>query len=209
MSDDTRSGRTLACPDGVPPEILSAWRDGLLPPEQAAWLERHAPGCPACSERLRDYDAAASALAGQVIPRPGADLWPGVRVAIEREMGGAVGGNARRGMRLPRGLALGGIGAGVAALLLVALFAGLLISRKPGRPTSASTPTATQTAAVAVTATLAATVTLSATTTPSGPGVWAPLTKCADAPADVRTIYNASIEQQKSGANDHHPPAVR
>jgi hypothetical protein len=184
----------LACPNGVPPEILSTWRDGLLPPDQATWIARHAPTCPACSERLRDYDAAASALAGQVIPRPGADLWPGVRAAIERETRGAAGERARRGLRLPRGMALGGIGAGVVALLLVALFAGLLIVRKPGRPTLASTPTTTQTATVAPTATI------TPTTAPSGPGYWTTLAGCSNVPADVRVQYGAGVQQQKGGA---------
>lgn len=195
MSDDYRqlpnSDRSrpaiLVCQQGVPPELLSGWRDGLLPPDQAAWLERHTPTCPACGERLRDYDAAASALSGQVIPRPSADLWPGVRAAIERETRGMEDG-ARRAPRLPHGLALGGIGAGVVALLLVALFAGLLRSRQTGRPTAAATPTAT----------LAATATTAATATPSGPGYWTTITGCSGVPAGVRTVYNAGIQEQKS-----------
>ncbi len=195
MSDDYRQPSdmggtrpvTLVCRENVPPDSLSTWRDGLLPPDQAAWLERHAPTCPACSERLRDYVAAGSALAGQIIPRPGNDLWPGVRAAIERETRGAT----RQGMRLPRGLALGGIGAGVAALLLVALFAGLLFSHKSGRPTLASTPTASQTATSAATAT--------STTAPSVPGVWTTLSGCpATTPARFRVLYQAGIAQQKS-----------
>ena len=197
MSDDYRqppdSGRsrpiTLVCQQGVPPEILSGWRDGLLPPDQAAWLERHAPTCPACGERLRDYDNAASALSGQVIPRPGADLWPSVRAAIERETRGA-GNAARRGPRLPRGMALGGVGAGLVALLLVALFAGLLFSRQSGRPTATATPIAT----------LAVTATIAATATPSGPGYWTTLSGCSGVPAGIRTVYNAGVQEQKGGA---------
>jgi hypothetical protein len=94
---------------------------------------------------------------------------------------------------MPRGLALGGIGAGVAALLLVALFAGLLISHKPGHPTSAATPTTTQVAAPTATATTAPTA------TPSGPGVWTTLSGCANVPDGDRILYNAGVAQQKSG----------
>jgi hypothetical protein len=177
---------TLACPDGVPPEILSAWRDGLLPPDQAAWLARHTPTCLACHERLGDYDAAASALNNQAIPRPGSDLWPAVRDSITRESRGA----AQRA-HLPRGLALGGIGAGVAALLLVALFAVLLISHLPGRATAGSTPTATLASGP--------TATRTTTATPSGPGVWTTVTGCTGVPDALRIQYNASIQQQKGG----------
>ncbi len=189
MSEDSRQRPdALACPNGVQPETLSAWRDGLLPLDQAARFERHTPGCLACRERLRDYDAAASALASQVIPRPGADLWPGARDAIEREMRGAAGGNARRALHLPRGLALGGLGAGIAALLLVALFAGLLISHKPGRPTLAATPGATQTETAITTAT---------TTSPDSK--WTAVTDlntvATIAPAQLRTRFKAFAGQ--------------
>lgn len=186
---------TLACPDNVPPELLSAWRDGLLPANQAARMERHTPWCAACAERLRDYDAASSALNTQLIPRPGADLWPGVRAAIEREIyRDAAQGRARRGPRLPRGLALGGIGAAVAALLLVALFAGLLFSHNPGHISTAGTPSTTTGPNPTTTATTAPTA------PPAGIGRWTTMTGCPDfVPPSIRAIYDAGVEQQKGG----------
>lgn len=158
MSDD-RTPReptpsaTLACEAGVTPETLSAWRDGLLPADRAQWLAAHAPTCPACSARLRDYEQIGAALRGQIIPQSATDAWPALRLRIERE------GRERRGRRLslPR---WGGLGALVAAALLVALFAGLLAQQAARRP------------APGATATVAATHVASPTTTasPSGAG---------------------------------------
>lgn len=194
MSDDMRQPPnggshpiTLACPENIPPELLSAWRDNVLPSVQAARLEAHTPTCAACSERLRDYDAASSALNTQLIPRSGNDLWPGVRAAIERETYRA----ARPGLRLPRGLALGGVGAGIAALLLVALFAGLLFTHKLGNPTTAATPSTT-------TGPAPTEATALPTTIPKGPGLWTTLTGCpANTPIPYHVLYEASVEQQK------------
>ena len=132
--NDGAAGATLTCAAGVTPERLSAWRDGLLPPDQAAWLAAHSAGCAACSERLRDYDQIGAALRGQVIPISGADPWPAMRQRLARE---------RRGFRLPGGPARGGLGALVAAALLVALFAGLLAHQATQRPVASLTPTTT------------------------------------------------------------------
>ncbi|HEX9037758.1 MAG TPA: zf-HC2 domain-containing protein [Ktedonobacterales bacterium] len=194
MSDDFRQppnngarSVTLFCPDHVPPEALSAWRDGLLPAREATYLDRHAPSCPACSERLHDYDTTSSGLNTQFIPRPGSDLWPPVRDAIDRESRGST-----RRLHIPRGLALGSAGAAVAALALIALFAGLFFSRHIGRPTLAATPITTTVPT--------ATTTPAPTEAPKGPGVWTTLTGCpATTPASFRVLYNANTQQQKGG----------
>ncbi|HEY7848805.1 MAG TPA: zf-HC2 domain-containing protein, partial [Ktedonobacterales bacterium] len=113
------TGATLTCAVGVTPERLSAWRDGLLPADQAEWLATHVAGCPACGARLRDYEQIDAALREQTIPRAAANPWSAMRQRLttyERRK--------RRG--LPRRAAWGGLGALVAAALLVALFAGLL-----------------------------------------------------------------------------------
>lgn len=178
--DDNRlppggSTPTLSCSDDVSPQTLSAWRDGLLPPDQAAWLARHAGACPACRARLADYDAASSALANQPIPYSRADLWPEVRAAIARE-------SPR--LRLPRGVAWGGVGAGVAVLLLVSLFAGLLYSHLSGRGTTTiAHPTATTGATP--------TTTLAPTATTSGSNAWTTVTGCGGVPDALRVRYES------------------
>ncbi|HET9111294.1 MAG TPA: hypothetical protein VFN78_10755 [Ktedonobacterales bacterium] len=131
-----RDSATLACAAGVTPERLSAWRDDLLPSDQAEWLTTHVPGCPACAARLRDYDQIGAALRGQVIPRPEADPWPAMRLRLARER--------RRGPRLPSTPRWGGVSALIAAALLVALFAGLLAQQASRRPAPGSTATATK-----------------------------------------------------------------
>lgn len=138
MSDEMTSphSATLTCADGVTPESLSAWRDGLLSADQSAWLAAHTAGCQACAARLRDYDQIGAALRGQVIPRPNADPWPAMRLRLARE---------RRGrLRLPSASRWGGVSALIAAALLVALFAGLLAHQASRRPTPASTATVTR-----------------------------------------------------------------
>lgn len=142
MSDEMRGGATLVCAANVPPEELSAWRDGLQAPAQAQWLARHVPGCQSCQSRMRDYERIGAALQQQMIPVPSADPWPAMRRRIAAP---------RRGLALPGGLSLssralwGRVGAGVAALLLVALFAALLARQASLRPSPTTTPTAAAT----------------------------------------------------------------
>jgi anti-sigma factor RsiW len=93
MSDDRTprepaQNATLACAAGVTPDTLSAWRDGLLPDAQAAWLAAHTPTCPACGARLRDYEQIGAALRGQIIPRSATDPWPAMLRRIQRERRG-------------------------------------------------------------------------------------------------------------------------
>jgi hypothetical protein len=184
MSDDhtpreTAPGATLTCDAGVTPASLSAWRDGLLPADQTQWLAAHAPACPACSARLRDYEQIGVALRGQVIPQSAADPWPAMRRRIERE---GRERRERRGRRqsLPR---WGGLGALVAAALLVALFAGLLAQQAARRPAPGST------------ATVAASPIASPTTTTPALGAWTQvpgykgLYNLAVAPSDPRVAY--------------------
>jgi len=192
MSDDRTPrepapGAALACTDGVTPETLSAWRDGLLPADQTQWLAVHAPACPACSARLRDYEQIGAALRGQIIPQSAADPWPAMRQRIERE------GRERRERRLslPR---WGGLGALVAAALLVALFAGLLAQQAARRPAPGST------------ATVAATHVASPTTTTPALGAWTQIPSYKGlygltvAPSNPRVAYQ--IWWSSSGGTD-------
>jgi hypothetical protein len=175
MSDDRTPGKpgqsaTLACAAGVTPDTLSAWRDGLLPDAQAAWMAMHTPTCPACGARLRDYEQIGAALRGQFIPHSSADPWPAMLRRIERERRGR-----RRTPTLPR---WGGLGALVAAALLVALFAGLLAHQAARRPTPTSTATVERVTTPTATAS-------AWTVSPGYQGV----TNIAIAPSDPRVAY--------------------
>ena len=191
MSDERMpggsSGATLACHAGVTPEHLSAWRDGLLSPEQAHWLTSHAQGCPACQARLRDYDQIGSALRGQVIPTSAADPWPAMRQRVAGERAGV----RRRPFGAP---AWGRLGAVVAAALLVALFAGLLARQASQRPTPGVTPTVRATVTVGATA----------TPTPVPAGAWTDvaaydgLNGLVVAPSNPSVAYQVLFQQQKA-----------
>ncbi|HZC05189.1 MAG TPA: hypothetical protein VE338_06080 [Ktedonobacterales bacterium] len=178
------SGATLTCAAGVTPERLSAWRDGLLPADQAGWMASHATTCPACAARLRDYEQIGAALRGQIIPRSEVDPWPAMRLRLTRQR--------RRGLRLPTAPRWGGLGALIAAGLLIALFAGLLAQQASRRPTPASTATVAR----ATTTTAASTPTVAA-------GTWAPIDAYTGvaglvvAPSDPRVAYQIWLDQQK------------
>lgn len=185
MSDE-RTPATLVCAARVEPEQLSAWRDGLLSEDQAAWLTSHVAGCPACSERLRDYERIGSALRGQMIPQPNGDLWPATQRLI------ASGGRRRRWW--PVGAPSWGTwGAVAAAALLVALFAGLLMRQLPHRHGAPATATPT--------ATLAPTEIPTATSTPIG-GAWTQVASFGQAPnppAALATQYDVFSGQDSKG----------
>jgi hypothetical protein len=169
------TGATLTCAAGITPVRLSAWRDGLLPTHSAEWLATHVASCPACSARLRDYDQIGVALRRQAIPRPAGDPWP----AMQRFIARTSERQGRRRLRLPRGSAWGGLGALVAAALLIALFAGLLAHQASLRPTAGATPTLTQATATPTTHSAAW------TTVPGYQGLYG----LAVAPSDPRVAY--------------------
>lgn len=190
MSDE-RTPATLVCAAGVEPERLSEWRDGLLPADQAAWLSSHVAGCRACAERLRDYERIGFALREQVIPRPSSDLWPETQRSI------ALGG--RRSLRLGGAPSWGTWGAAAAAVVLVALFAGLLIHQLPHRrgAPATSNPTATLAPTEAATAT--------ATVAPSG-AAWtqvASLSQASNAPTALATQYDVFSGQDSKGSTPY------
>lgn len=171
------TGATLACAAGIAPERLSAWRDGLLPADEAEWLTVHTTGCSACGARLRDYDQIGAALRGQRIPQPVSDPW----AAMQHRLAGE-----RRGRRLPAPPAWRSLGALVAAALLVALFAGLLAHQATLRPTADGTPTQATATPTIVQATATPTVQLAAWTTVPG---YQGLYNLSVAPSDPRVAY--------------------
>ncbi len=188
MSDE-RTPATLVCAARVEPEQLSAWRDGVLSEDQAAWLRSHVAGCPACGERLRDYERIGSALREQVIPRPKGDLWPETQRLIA---------NGGRRWRLVGAPSWGRRGAIAAAALLVALFAGLLIHQLPHRHGAPATATPTA-------KTLAPTEVPTATATPVG-SAWTQVTSFAQAPnppAALATQYDVFSGQDSKGSTPY------
>lgn len=201
MTPGGSSGATLACPAGVAPEHLSAWRDGLQPPEQAQWLATHTTGCAACQARLRDYDQIGSALRSQMIPTSRADPWPAMRRLIAGEQP-----EAR--LRQSSAPAWSRLGAVVAAALLVALFAGLLARQASQRPTPGVTPTAGATA--------------TATAVPAGVWTYVAAYRGVDglvvAPSDPRVAYQMwaaparltlrRTDDQGASWHDLTPPSI-
>ncbi|HEV2238802.1 MAG TPA: zf-HC2 domain-containing protein [Ktedonobacterales bacterium] len=63
-------GIVMGCPLNVPVATLSAWRDSALPATEMTRIREHLPECPACEQRLAEYDAIASALRHLRVPLP-------------------------------------------------------------------------------------------------------------------------------------------
>ncbi len=73
---------TLVCAEHIPSERLSALRDAGLPPAEEQKLRTHIAACPACTARMAEFDAIASALRGQRELEPGARILNNVHVAL-------------------------------------------------------------------------------------------------------------------------------
>ncbi|HEX6122969.1 MAG TPA: zf-HC2 domain-containing protein, partial [Ktedonobacterales bacterium] len=135
---------TPICALDITEEALSAWHDGLLAAGEAERLASHVGTCAACQARLADFQALGHLLRQQWTPNLQARIWRGLRHAME--------GDGMRGMKGRERAIWGTTAAVVAAVLVVALFAGLLARRagQSGQPGSGTTllptPTATATA---------------------------------------------------------------
>jgi putative zinc finger protein len=131
---------TTPCPENIPSEMLSAWGDGGLPEAEAARLRAHAAGCPACQERLRAFSDVSQLVRGQRIPpAPPVDL---AAIGAGQRRPGATHRLARRGM--PRTL-WGGLGAAVAAALLITAFSQVFAHLNHVTPIATVTPATTAT----------------------------------------------------------------
>lgn len=64
---------------------LSAWRDGELPPDEAAELEAHLASCAECRAALADLEALVAAAPDYRGAPPRADLWDGIAAQIEAD----------------------------------------------------------------------------------------------------------------------------
>lgn len=111
------------CDGGVTPALLTRWQDGTLGVAEAKRIRAHVASCAACQARLADYEVIRHAFAAQPVPNPAVDGWRTLHDRIERP-------EARRPVRSVSGGHLWQRAAALAAvLLLVAGFAGVLISR--------------------------------------------------------------------------------
>lgn len=148
------AGDLLICDQHVSGEMLSAWRDSLLPPAEMERIRAHAAGCAACQARLAGFEAVARALLQQREIEPDGRLLADLRArAAQARRRGRIHLLNRRDWR-----ELGAL-ASVAAVLLIAVY---LLAAGPGRffnPLGGITPTARSTVAPTATAT--------PTTTPS------------------------------------------
>lgn len=143
---------TLLCEEHISTETLSAWRDELLSAAEMRRIADHADGCPACRQRLADFEDVARALHRQVELEPDDRILAGVRIRLAE----------RRRPRWPRiahARAWSGLGAlgSVAALLLLFIY---VLNSGPGlRPPVASTATLAHTATTLATDTAQVTAT--------------------------------------------------
>ena len=131
---------TTSCPENITSETLSALGDGGLTDLEAARLQAHVAGCPACQERLRAYGQVSQLIRGQRIPSA-----PPVDVAAVRAGQRRLDAPRRLAQRgIPRAL-WSGLGAAVAAALLIAAFSQVFARLGHASPTATVTPATTAT----------------------------------------------------------------
>jgi hypothetical protein len=135
------------CREGITSETLSTWGDDGLSEAEAARLRAHVTDCSACQERLRVYHNVGALVSGQRIPTA-----PPVDLAAARAAARRPGRVARTGGRShwPRAL-WGGLGAVVAAALLIAAFSQVFSHLNRVTPTATATPHTTPTRQAALT----------------------------------------------------------
>lgn len=135
-----------SCPDGVTDETLSALTDGGLDTARTARLRAHAAACPACQATLAAYDAVDRLVREQPIPAT-------APMDIAAVRAGRAGRAVRAGRasnlvqaprrmdrpRIPRAV-WGGIGAAVAAALLIAAFSQVFTHLGLRMPTATTHP---------------------------------------------------------------------
>ncbi|HEX9038783.1 MAG TPA: zf-HC2 domain-containing protein [Ktedonobacterales bacterium] len=123
------------CRDGITSELLSIWGDGGLPEVEAARLRAHVADCPACQMQLAAYSAVGALVRDQrVPPAPPVDL-AAVRAGTRPSRVTAMNGRGR----LPRTV-WGGLGAAVAAALLITAFSQVFAHLNRVSPTATATP---------------------------------------------------------------------
>lgn len=143
---------TSACPLDISEQTLSAWHDGLLNPAERQNLERHISECAACQRRLASLQYVSHVLRGQREPQLTARVWRGLQARLADP--------ASRRSPIARGRIPTAALTTAAAVLIVALFAGVLALHSKYPSGSGST-------IIAPTATSAATSTARATVSPT------------------------------------------
>lgn len=144
---------TTPCREGITSETLSAWGDDGLSETEAARLRAHIATCPACQERLATYRDISALVSAQRIPdAPPVDL-AAIR-AGSRRTGRAANATSSAPVagrsRLPRTF-WGGLGAAIAAALIIAAFSQVFARLSHPTPTATATPAGTSTPAATAT----------------------------------------------------------
>jgi hypothetical protein len=135
---------TSACPLGISPARLSAWRDQMLNPGESAQLQAHVQGCSACQETLAEFASIARTL--RHADTQSADtgrlrqdsLWRNIRPLI-------VQGQGAIDMHISRRVAWSGIGAIAAVAVIIFLFLRVLEPQNPMLPNPNRAPIGTAT----------------------------------------------------------------
>ncbi len=161
------------CSSGYAFTTFSAWRDHLLPADEAQRFSSHLASCATCCQWLVASEALTRSLVGARELAPGDRVWRGVRARL-----------MQKERPIMRTHALwGGVSAVAIIILLAVLFAKVFASTGPSTPGSHTTtvpatataiafiqPTATPGAATSPVATPAATATPSPTPAPACSG---------------------------------------
>jgi YVTN family beta-propeller protein len=140
MSDATIPG----CALGVSVQALSAWRDQALSAVEQERMRVHIAGCASCQRRLAQYDAVARALKTVPTPEPVGGYGRNPRLMDSRSQNVLRWGRLR--LRNGPPISLNSL----AAILVVALLAGLFALFGPGRNSGPTKPPAVATIASTV-----------------------------------------------------------
>ena len=113
--------------------LLAERMDGPLDAAEAARLEAHLAGCPACRSAAREYEADRERMRAIRVPEPPRDLWARTSAALDHEIADDAdallgpdlgGGRSRRQLRLA-------LGSFVTATVILALTGGQLMPSAP------------------------------------------------------------------------------
>lgn len=132
---------TPPCPLGLDSATLSALRDESLPSDELRRLREHAATCPACQERLAEFERIQRALRRQRELEPGDRIWRGIQ---HRAMSAIGNRHPRPPARLSTS-AMRNLAAVASLALVVGLLAIMLANASGNRPGTTAGPTASAT----------------------------------------------------------------
>lgn len=128
-----KAGGSTPCTLGLTGERLSVWRDRLLSTQEMAQITAHLPHCSACQHTLAQFDDMARWLRNQPELEPGNRIWEQVHLRISQS-------SQERNVLMKSRTLWSGIGAAIAAFLIVVTFMQVL-NHHPAGPGSSSTAT--------------------------------------------------------------------